>query len=470
MERWHMTLLLAAAATLGALVAPTLDARYRAIPVATPLDPAADPELIPEAALARGGQLALDVRMDRDTVLQHGDNLRYVVVSVTAPDVESERVPVDIAVVVDTSGSMGREGKIEAARAAADELVDSLREGDRFALVSFDDRARVLVEGARFDGDTARLHGVIEGLRDDGGTNLWDGLELGEDQLSSTRAYSSAYARKVLLVSDGQANVGETSPEAFARLAQGYASAGVSVSAIGLGRDFNENLLEAMADAGGGSYRFVGNPEELPTVIAAELERTTKTQARRALVRLHAGVGVRIREVYGWTSTLDTEAGGGAEVFLGDVSAGQTRKIVLAVEVPAQALGDLSVLRAELSWAPVDDGERLGADASVAAQITTSPAAVSASIDEAATVAATRARAGALTRASADAWRDGDGAKAKAMMRSASSVIAETLAEVDDPGLRADRETMSTIESLGSSEGASYAAKAASEAGRDLSR
>ncbi|MDP2313182.1 MAG: VWA domain-containing protein [Pseudomonadota bacterium] len=458
MERWHLTLLLATAAAIGAVVAPTLTAPFRPLPPPVP-----SPLVIPEATPA-DGPLSIDVRLDRDAVPYGGDGLRYVVVTVTAPAKEGERRPVDIAVVVDTSGSMGREGKIEAARAAADELVDALREGDRFALVGFDDRARVLIEGARFDGDTARLHRVIAGLRDDGGTNLWDGLDLGEDQLADT---SGGAARKVLVVSDGQANVGETSPDAFAKLAHTYASRGVSVSAIGLGRDFNENLLESMADAGGGSYRFVGNPEELTTVIAAELERTTQTLARQARVKVRVAEGVRVREVYGWTAA---RVGDETEVYVGDISAGQTRKIVLAVDVPTGSLGEYAVARAELTWEPVDGGATQAVDAAARVTVTTDAAEVSASVDPAATVAATRARAGVLSRASADAWRDGDGARARTMMRSAASVLEETLAEVDAPELRADRKTIDSIEALGYSEGASYAAKAASEAGRDLSR
>ncbi len=466
MERWHVTLLLAAAAAVGALVAPTLHAPFREPP--PPLDP---DTVIPEVG-ASEGPLSLDLRLDRSALAQDGESLRYLVVSVTAPEVQRERVPVDIALVVDTSGSMGREGKIEAARAAADELVDALRSGDRFSMVSFDDHARLLVEGAGFDGphladERARLHRVVAGLRDDGGTNLWDGLTLGADQLADGHP-----ARKVLVVSDGQANVGETSQDAFTTLTRTFASGGVSVSAIGLGRDFNENLLEAMADTGGGSYQFVGNPEELPTVIAAELERTTSTLARRARVRIDAAEGVRIREVYGWTATPVRAgvAADGTEVEVGDISAGQTRKIVLAIDVPTGTTGERSVARAVLTWDPVEGGDRRAARASVGAYVTTDASAVDASLDEGATIAATRARAGAYSRASADAWRRGDGEGARAMMRSAANVIAETLADVDAPALHADREAMFAIESLGTTEGASYAAKAASEAGRELSR
>lgn len=468
MERWHLTLLLAAAAAVGALVAPSLSVRSPRPDAPNAGNPGAgDPVPLPEAT----GALSLDVRMDRSAVLQHGDNIRYVVVTVTAPDLDRERVPVDIAMVVDTSGSMGREGKIEAARAAADELVAALHPGDRFALVSFDDAARVVVPGAPFDGDVTRLHQVIQGLRDDGGTNLWAGLELGEQQLASTHP-----ARKLLLVSDGQANVGETSPEAFARLSRAYASEGVSVSAIGLGRDFNENLLESMADAGGGSYRFVGDPEELTTVIAAELERTGKTLARQVRVRVSAVEGARIRKLYGWSAARPTERGAteGTEVYVGDISAGQTRKIVLGIEVPAGTVGGRSVAHAELTWVPV--GSAAGADvqhrasAMAMAYITTDADAVRDSMDEAAIIAATRARAGALSSASAEAWRAGDSATARTLIGRGSLLLAGTLTEVDAPELRADRQTFSTIEALGESEGSSYAAKAASEASRDLSR
>ncbi len=454
MERWQLVLLLSAAAAVGALVAPSLSARV------APVEPPPKPEqLIPEAT--QGSSLRLDARLDRSAVLAGDDGLRYLVVSVTAPDSTQERVPVDVTLVIDTSCSMGQEGKIDQARAAAAELVDALRPGDRFALVAFDDRARVLAEGAAFDGDGGRLRRIVQGLREDGGTNLWDGLEAGRAQLGGAHP-----ARKVLVVSDGNANVGETEPAAFARLARGYGADGASVSAIGLGRDFNETLLEGMADAGGGTYRFVGEPEELPAVIAAELARTTETIARRARVRVSAAPGVQLRQVYGWGATLTPD---GAEVEVGDMAAGQTRKIVVAVRIPTDERGERPVATAELVYAGVDgsDGQ---ARARVHALVTASAQAVEASVDEAASVAATSARAGELTRASAELWRRGETVQALQLVQSASEVIAEARATRDAPELRAAAARMVELRTLGDAEGSSYAAKAASEAGRDLAR
>ncbi|MFN7147339.1 MAG: vWA domain-containing protein, partial [Myxococcota bacterium] len=392
---------------------------------------------IPEVADARA--LGLDARLDRDAVLRDGDGLRYLVVTVTAPEAPWERVPVDLALVVDTSGSMGQDGKLAQAQAAADSLVDALRPGDHFALVSFDDRARLLTAGA-FDGDTERLHALVGGLRDDGGTNLWDGIATGRRALRD----AGPTVRKVLVVSDGHANVGETEPDAFTDLARLYGQDGVSVSAIGLGRDFNETLLEGMADAGGGTYRFVGEPEELPSVIAAELQRTTETFARRVTVRVRAAEGVTIHDVYGWPAE---RSDGGVEVDIGDIAAGQTRKIVLAVDVPADDRGEQTVAAAELTWESLDGAYGQVWDRA-AARVTDDPADVEASVDEAASVAASRARAGDLARASADAWRRGDALRARSMVQSAAFIVAEARRSSDAPELRMDAARLVEIEAL----------------------
>lgn len=454
MQRWQFTLLVTAGAVAGLYLAPRPAPAIGESP-----DVPASPRPIPEVADARG--LSVDARLDRDAVLQDGDGARYLVVTVTAPDAAGERVPVDLALVVDTSGSMGQEGKIDEAREAAHTLVDALRPGDHFALVAFDDRARVLTEGA-FDGDADRLHALVGGLRDDGGTNLWDGVAAGRRSLRD----ADATARKVLVVSDGNANVGETEPDAFTDLARVYGRDGVTVSAIGLGRDFNETLLEGMADAGGGTYRFVGEPEELPSVIAAELSRTTETFARRAKVRIRAAEGVTIDQVYGWPAA---RSDGAVEVDVGDVPAGQSRKIVLAVDVPAEQRGGLTVAAAELTWESLD-GAYGQAWERADAYVTDDPADVEASVDEAASVAATRARAGDLARASADAWRRGDTLRARSMVQSAAVLLAEARRTIDAPELRQDAERIVEIEALGYTEGGNYAAKAASEAGRDLAR
>jgi len=358
---------------------------------------------------------------------------------------------------------MGLEGKMDAARSAADTVVDALRPGDRFALVSFDDQARVVSPGALYTGDAARLHALVAGLRDDGGTNLRDGLAAGHAELGEA---SGGGARKVLLVSDGNANVGETEPGAFAALARGWAAGGVTVSAVGLGRDFNETLLEDVADAGGGTYRFVGEPDELPAVIADELQRTTETVARGLRVTLRAEGGAVLHEVYGWN---EGRAADGVRVDVGEIAAGQTRKIVVAVTVPADERGETHILTADLRYVSLE-GEHGEASAAAAATVVDNPAAVDASADRAATIDATRARAGEIARAAADSYRNGELERAAGLLRSAARFVDDAARATGAPELVAASRNIAELEALGANEGCAYAAKAASEAGRDFAR
>lgn len=451
MERWHLTLLLGLGALAAAILAPALHAP------AGP-DPGGGAPPIPRASAS--GPLSLDIALDPTRVAHGSNHLQHAVLTITAPQEPGARAPVDLALLVDTSGSMGQEDKIVHAREAAYALVDALVEGDHFSLVTFDDAARVVVPGAPFDGDRTRLRGLIAGLRDDGGTNLSAGIEAGHRELSGQGV------RKLLVVSDGNPNMGDTDPAALSSLVEQLAAEGTSVSTIGLGRDFNESLLATLADAGGGAYHFVGDPAELAPAIAGELSRTTRTVARGARVVLTPRAGVTITDVYGWT---ERSTGGFVTIDLGDFSAGETKKLVVALDAPSDAPGASPVLAADLEYTRPDGAvgtaEGLSAAVDVESGLTSDPWSGSD-----AAIAVARAQAGELVRAAADAWRDGDSDRATSITEGALRVIAEAQAVEDSPELRADAAKLAGLQSIGRIEGGSYAAKAASEVGRDLAR
>ena len=138
-------------------------------------------------------------------------------------------------------------------------------------------------------------------------------------------------------------------------------------------------------------------------------------------------------------------------------------------EAPTSAAGTLSVATADLSWRAVA-GPSGAASSTVQLRVVEDPDAVAASVDPNASVAATRARAGVLARASAEAWRSGDAPRARRMLQSASDVIAETMATVDAPELADDQDGLLRLQGVAAAEGDAYAAKAASEVGRGLAR
>src|SRR6185436_8254416 len=174
-------------------------------------------------------------RLDQSAIPAGDVSERYVVVEVSAPDDDSgTRRPVHLAVVLDTSGSMSGRDKITMARMAARELVDELRPADSFALVGFSDETRTYIHGASADGDKAAWGRIIDGIDPSGGTNLYDGVVQGFTELEAMQG--DAVDRLVVL-SDGMANVGVTDPSTLRRLAASHTDDGITVSALGLGLD-----------------------------------------------------------------------------------------------------------------------------------------------------------------------------------------------------------------------------------------
>jgi Ca-activated chloride channel family protein len=464
MRRWLLTSTLAVSAIAALFFAPGLRSRSVALPIAAPADSAIAP-----------GPLTLDAKLEEATWLSGSTDPRFLVLTVKAPaDPTKSRVPVDLALVVDTSGSMGSGGKIQHAREAAARVVDALAPGDRFSLVSFDDDAHVLLPGAPFDGDRDRLLDVVSTLADHGGTNLYGGLAAARDQLGDGER-----VRRLLLVSDGNATAGITEPAAFEAFGRDAANAGITVSTLGLGADFDEVLLEGLADAGGGNYAFVEESSDLVTVAGREFEEATRVVARGAVVDVTLPAGVRIATVHGWPSTTRGEH---LFVPIGDLAAGQERRIVLELDAPLTGDGPAPVASAALTYTLVDDGVQHGAWADATVRLTTDAAAAAASRDEATSVIVARARAGTLTSRAAEALRAGRMDEARDYNAHGFDVLTEekqrlmqVIGDVEGGSryaedLEGDLRTQSHIAELSESGDVRTGAKAASAAAREMSR
>jgi Ca-activated chloride channel family protein len=460
MKRWHFTAGLSVLAGLAAALVPTL---LEHVPQPRP-DPVPFPAPVPET-----GPLTLIERLDQSAIPAEGVSERYVVVEVSAPDDDSgTRRPVHLAVVLDTSGSMSGRDKITMARMAARELVDELRPADSFALVGFSDSTRTYIHGTSADGDKAAWGRIIDGIDPSGGTNLYDGVATGFAELE---AMDGDAATRLVVLSDGMANVGVTDPDALRALAASHTAEGITLSALGLGLDFNEDLLAAMSDAGGGSYAFVDRPGELGELLHDELAAMTTIAGRQAVVDVAMSPGVDLVDVYAPSAEI---RGDGFRVFLGDVHAGERRKIVARVRVTAGATGTLPVSTAHLDYVRASDSQQAIADASVTAEVTADLARVERSIDADAGKHVMRAVSGAGLQAAASAYGQGKGRQAQQELEDGRKVLQslgsryrdlEGAAELDaDLGSAATR-----FEAAPSaSEDGLYLAKKAKEAAREL--
>jgi Ca-activated chloride channel family protein len=431
MRRWMLTTSLGGAAVLAAMLIPDLQAALSTSPAPAP-NPAPEPLAAP-APTGPTGSLAFSARLDQGTLLAGSEEDRFLVITVTAPEAEhGRRVPVDVAVVMDCSGSMSGWHKMDYARLAARELVGSLQPGDRVSLVGFSDRARVLLPAQEVGADKSRILSAIDRIQEGGGTNMHAGLTSGLEQL---RAGGEGYVERILLLSDGHANVGVSDSDSLASLTRQASVADVSTSTIGLGLDFNEDLLATMADAGGGTYHFVDQAQQLAAIFGDELDAMTHTVARDVTVRMDLPPGVSVVDTYGYTDTHDGESW---RVYLGDIHAGQERKIVVRLDHPSADEGTLQLADVTLDYADLDLDLDIHRAIALDAPVTRNAARAQASLDHETAVKAARAQAADLADQAARAFQANDRSGAQASLHRTAAILRKASEELAAPELLED--------------------------------
>ena len=218
-----------------------------------------------------------------------------VLIRVQAPDLDPakkvERKPYHLSLVIDRSGSMSGEPLHEAVRCAR-YIVDQLDATDQASLVVFDDRVKVLAEASPV-GDRKHLHGALTRIHSGGSTNLHGGWLSGMNSLLP-KASEAALAR-VILLSDGNANVGETTEtEVIALLCADAAQQGVTTSTYGLGRNFNEEMMVEMGKRGAGNHYYGDTAADLFEPFAEEFDLIANLHSRHVRLSLAAPQGIKI--------------------------------------------------------------------------------------------------------------------------------------------------------------------------------
>lgn len=246
------------------------------------------------------------------------------------PRPESRRPPVNLALVVDTSGSM--EGRaIEDAKKASMQLVDSLKDGDRLAVVSFDSSATVLVESNELDSDTRReMKTKLSAMRARGTTDMESGLREGLAQVSAH--LSPQGINRIVLVGDGIPN----EEGAIRGIAQSARGSGVSVTALGLGTDYNEALMGEIAQISGGKFHYVDDSTKVAGFLDNEVLRIDGVYARNAELELVPGPGVAIEKIIGQRASVE---GRRIRLPLGDLSRGEKRELFVRMNVGEHKAG-----------------------------------------------------------------------------------------------------------------------------------
>lgn len=276
-----------------------------------------------------GGQpIVLAGKVNSPFVSDRG-GLVYLQLSVHTPRWnEQQRKPLNVAVVIDRSGSMADEGKIDYAKSALRTLINQLTSDDIFSLVSYDDVIEVIRPAGRIR-DKQELFRAIEDLYPRGSTNLGGGMIEGFRQVR--RYASSEYVNRVILLSDGLANQGITSPSRLSAIAREQKARSISLTTMGVGLDYNENLMVALAENGGGSYYFIESPRSIAHLLHREFESLSSVLCQNAVINLQLGPNVTIKDVVGYTWN---QKGTTCEISLGDLLSEASNDITLELQVP----------------------------------------------------------------------------------------------------------------------------------------
>jgi Ca-activated chloride channel homolog len=251
--------------------------------------------------------------------------------SVAAAPAQRKRSPLNLSLVIDRSGSMSG-GKLAYAKQAAKHVIDRLSEEDYVSVVTYDEVVQIVCTANKV-GDKTLLKNRIEAIQTGGNTNLGGGMDEGYRQVKSS--FKSGYVNRVLLLSDGQANVGMTDIASLTRIAhEQNILHGISISTFGLGLDFNENLMTPVAEQGGGNYYFIDNPENITGIFQKELQGLQNVVAQKAVINVVLPQGVSLLQVYGQSYR---QVGNNVSLQLSEMIAGQTKSALLKFSISGQA-------------------------------------------------------------------------------------------------------------------------------------
>jgi Ca-activated chloride channel family protein len=351
-----------------------------------------------------GETLRLKLEPDRDVVLK-GSPQEVVIkidLEAAAQKKRPKRTPLNLAVVLDRSGSMTG-AKIEKARQAALQVVERLAPDDIFSLVSYSDNAEVMVSAQRVE-DKARIKREINRIEAGGSTALYAGVTSGASQIEEF--ISAKRINRVILLSDGLANRGPSSTRDLRRLGHELSEKGIAVTTIGVGDDYNEDLMAGLAEASDANYYYVKDTEKLPEIFAKELGELLTVAAREVRIEVICPRGVKPIGFIGRSETFEDRK---ATVKLSHLVAGQDRYVFLrcVVNEPQPEIARVKVTYAD----ELEGGAEQSASDTVQIRFTDDETAAAKSVNKAVVAeknwfGASVAKDEALAQADAGNYRD----------------------------------------------------------------
>lgn len=294
---------------------------------------------------AQNSSLTVKVVPEKEYIVPDASQDVVFSIDVTGANIKNpKRLPLNLAVVLDRSGSM-KGAKIEQARQAAMLLVDQLEPKDVFSLVVYDNDVDVLVPSQPVR-DKQKIRSQIQSIQSGGSTALYGGVEEGGRQLAEY--LDSEKINRIILLSDGLANVGPKRPQDLSRLGKRLQEEGIHVTTVGLGDNYNENLMVALAESSAANYYYVQDTETLPDIFVEELGYLQSVVARNIRIIIELPDGVEPVGVIGHPGVQFSK--NRAELTLSEYYAAQQRNFLIRCRVPEADSSKLELARVQVVY------------------------------------------------------------------------------------------------------------------------
>ncbi len=275
--------------------------------------------------------LKLNTRLDNPYFLQGSNkNEIYLYAELKASKVESknERIPLNISLVIDRSGSMEGD-KLNYVKKAVEFVIQNLNSGDYLSIIQYDDTVNVVSHSALVTNKEALLR-KVKAIVSGGMTNLSGGMLEGYNEVKTTQ--KSGFVNRVLLLSDGLANVGISDPTQLKEIARRqFQENKIGLSTFGVGADFNEELMMHLSEHGGANYYFIEMPDQIPQIFAKELQGLLSVVAQNTALEIEFPEAfVQVDKVYGY---LFQQQGNKLTINFNDVFSEEEKAIVVKFKV-----------------------------------------------------------------------------------------------------------------------------------------
>lgn len=317
------------------------------------------PPLVDKSTFVAGKTLMMEGRLGHAKMLADASAETYLFVDVRSePDVLEKLgnrgfEPLNLAIVIDHSGSMKGQRQRNALDAAAG-MIRRLRDGDTVSVVAYSDDARIVVPVTTVSASTREqiIINMQDGMLDkpSGHTCISCGVELGMRTLAGRRAGID----RMLLLSDGEANRGVQDESGIRTIARQARNRGATISSIGVDVDYNERLMSAIAREANGRHYFSETGDNLEQIFDQELESLITALAKDGKLVVELAPGVRVAEVFGRSyQQVDRRV----IVPMGTFAAGEEKTFLLRLDVPESPLGERPIASVTFSYEDLAQGE-----------------------------------------------------------------------------------------------------------------